>query len=178
MNEPPPLEENKPGQRAVRPLNDVVYTRPAFAKRIIDYFSPQFQEGDTFLDPCAGLGAFYDNLPEPKEYCEILLEEKDFLDWKKNATWCFANFPWSAKPYRSLSRHAFERCENVVSLIRLHNCLGTSARLNDPKEFSQGLKEVVLCDWREAGFPPEGFSLAVFHFRRGWDGGTSWTDWR
>jgi hypothetical protein len=84
--------------------------------------------------------------------------------------WIITNPPWSGRAYRPISRHAFEISENVVFLLRLQSGLGTYTRLTDPLEFGHGLKEVVVVDWADAGFPDEGFALAVFHWQRGYRG--------
>ena len=59
--------------------SDIVYTSPELARRIVDHFRQHFRQGDTFLDLCAGDNAFYDALPEPKEWCEIE-RGRNFLD--------------------------------------------------------------------------------------------------
>ncbi len=158
-------------QAKTRPLNDVVYTSPSFAKRIIEYFMP---EGKC-LDPCKGLGAFYDELPEGnKDWCEIS-EGKDFLQYKDKVDWIITNPPWSTDLYRQIARHSFSLSDNVVFLVRMHNVLGTTARHKDWQRYAHGLKEIVLCDWEEAGFPKEGFSLAAFHWQKYYMGDCRWT---
>ena len=68
------------------------------------------------------------------------------------------NLPWSAEPYRAMSSHAFEHGDNVVLLVRLHNAIGTLARHQDYRQHGHGhgLKEIVACDWQEAGFAGRG----------------------
>jgi hypothetical protein len=162
--------------KTLRPLNDVVYTDPTFAKRIIDHFTPQLY--GSILEPCKGGGAFYDQFPAgmPKEFCEIS-EGLDFLDYCNPVDWIITNFPWSSKAYNTCINHAFNVSDNVVSLCRMHNTLGTNKRIRDARNANHFLKEIILCDWKEAGFPAEGFQLGVFHFQRNYTGGTFWTDW-
>lgn len=57
--------------------SDVVYTPDDVAFNIIRYLNPY----GSCLDPCAGDGAFYRNLPNA-DYCE-LSEGKDFFDYHK-----------------------------------------------------------------------------------------------
>ena len=72
-------------------LTSVVYTDPLFAKRIVNYFTPQFKAVDTFLDPCAGRGAFYNALPEPKKLIVKSKKEKIFFNTPDSkCAWIFA----------------------------------------------------------------------------------------
>jgi len=57
-------------------VNDLVYTKSTLAKRLISFFHPTGR----ILDPCRGNGAFYDNLPETRDWCEIR-DGRDFLEW-------------------------------------------------------------------------------------------------
>lgn len=162
-------------------LTSVVYTDPAFAKKIIDYFSPQFKSTDNFYDPCAGEMAFYDNLPDPKDFSEIQLN-KDFLEYKQHIDWCFANFPWRGSVYSALSKHSLEISTNVVSLVKLQTAIGTNKRFRDAENENMFIKEIIFCDWNEANFHfpdgsvkgPEGFILAIIHWQKNWSGGTTW----
>ena len=58
--------------------NDVVMTLEDTAIKIIDYFNPS----GTILEPCKGMGSFYNNFKIDKDYCEIT-EGKDFLQYDK-----------------------------------------------------------------------------------------------
>lgn len=156
----------------VRPLNDVVYTERSFAKRVIDHFQPS----GTCLDPCKGEGVFYDQLPSPKDWCEVS-EGKDFLTYSKPVDWVITNPPWSSKAYRSVAQHSFALANNVVFLVRAHNAFGTFARHNDYLDHGHRLKEIVLVPWKEAGFPPEGFALGLFHWQKNYTGDCKFTYW-
>lgn len=59
-------------------------------------------------------------------------------------------------------------------LLRLQSGLSTYTRIIDALEFGHRLKEIVVVDWADAGFPTEGFALAAFYWRRGYPGGTAW----
>jgi hypothetical protein len=165
--------------------NDVVYTSPELARRIVDHFRPHFRPGDTFLDLCAGDNAFYDALSEPKDWCEIE-RGRNFLDWTTRATWGITNPPWSAEAYRPIARHAYELCDNVIFLARWHTATSTYARHRDWIEAGHGWRETVYIPWADAKFidkhgeeKAEGFILAAFWWSRGWTGGmtsTYWTD--
>jgi hypothetical protein len=165
-------------------LTSVVYTSPIFAKKIIDYFAPQFQPNDTFLDPCAGRNAFFNNLPLPKHRCEIQ-DGKDFLTFNTNVSWTFANFPWRGTHYTKLINHAFKLSDNVVSLVKYSTAIGTKKRWQDMFQNNHNIKEVIFCDWQDAGFTfhngnikqPEGFILAIIHYQKNWNEGTTWSNW-
>jgi hypothetical protein len=165
------FNEAKRRWKLLRPQADNVETSPALAKQIVDYFQPR----GLCLDPCRGPGrAFYDALPKPRDWCEIR-EGRDFLRYKRKVDWIITNPPWSGRIYGAISRHAFEIAENVVFLVRLQNGLSTYVRHTDFLRYKHRLKEIVLIDWKDAGFPIEGFALAVFHWQRGYRGGMAWS---
>lgn len=175
-------------------IESVVYTDPNFAKRIISYFSPQFDSTDTFLDPCRGAGAFYDNFPMPDEvlrpgetnkgYCE-LQEGKDFFDYENYVDWIITNPPWRGKVYAPFANHCFDTATNVVFLVKLFGAIGTNRRLRDAAYHNHHLKEVIVVDWKDANFTyidgsskaAEGFVLSVVHWQKNYKEGTKWTDW-
>lgn len=140
----------------------------------MEYFNPS----GFCLDPCRGAGAFYDALPEPRDWCEIE-QGRDFLTYEPAQTisWAITNPPWSAKEYRPIAQRCFGLADNVVFLVRLHNGLGTTARHNDYRKVGHRIKEIILCPWEGVGFAPEGFSLAVIHWQKGWQGDSKWTYW-
>jgi hypothetical protein len=167
-----------PDLRKRRTMNDIIYTNPLFAKRIIDYFSPQFKDNDIFHEPCFGVGSFFDNMPEPKDFSEIELD-KDFLQYDKPINWVLTNFPWSGKAFRPMLRHACLLSDNVVHLIRMHNAIGTTARHKDYLDAGHTIKEIITCDWKEAfvNKSPEGFSLVIIHLQKNYTGDCRWTHW-
>lgn len=172
-----------PDARSRREHNDIVYTSRELARRIVDHFRPHFRPGDTFLDICAGDNAFYDALPEPKDWCEIQ-RGRDFLDWKTPATWGMTNPAWSAEAYRPIARHAYELCENIVFLARWHTATATYARHHDWINAGHGWRETIYIPWADAKFidkhgdeKAEGFILAAFWWQRGWTGGMQETYW-
>ena len=165
-------------------LTSVVYTCHAFAKTIIDYFSPQFKEGDSFLDPCRGHMAFYDQLPSPKDWCEIQ-EDRDFLEYDRKVSWTFCNLPWRGRLYSDLARKSFQVSDNVVSLVKFATATGTRKRWLDARNNNMFIKEIIFTPWEPAGFVygdgtkkgAEGFLLSIIHWQRGWNSGTTWSDW-
>jgi hypothetical protein len=163
------FNQTKRRWKLLRPQADNVETSPALARQIVEYFRPR----GLCLDPCRGPGrAFYDALPKPRDWCEIR-EGRDFLRYKRKVDWIITNPPWSGRIYGPISTHAFEIAENVVFLVRLQNALSTYRRHLDFLEGGHRLKEIVLIDWEDAGFPNEGFALAVLHWQRGYRGGTA-----
>jgi hypothetical protein len=165
------FNEAKRRRKLLRPQPDNVETCSSLARQIVEYFQPR----GLCLDPCRGPGrAFYDALPKPRDWCEIR-EGRDFLRYKRKVDWIITNPPWSGRAYRPFSRHAFAVAENVVFLVRLQNGLSTYARHIDYLKNKHRLKEIVLIDWEDAGFPIEGFALAVFHWQRGYRGDMAWS---
>jgi len=165
-----PVQASAPKMRDV--VNDLVYTKPTLAQRLIGHFHPTGR----ILDPCRGNGAFYDNLPETRDWCEIR-DGRDFLEWNEPVDWVLTNPPWSKDLYRAIAAHAFDIADNVVLLTRLHNAIGTYARHQDWRDRGHGLREVVVLRWEDAGFPPEGFVLGAFYWQRWWTGSTKITYW-
>jgi hypothetical protein len=167
---------SRPNSRARRTKNDIVYTNPAFAKAIIDYFKPT----GFCLDPCRGDGAFYNHLPEPKDWCEIE-EGRDFLYYVPNQKidYIITNFPWSAKAFRPLVRKACKISDNVIHLVRLHNVFGTIARHKDFRDEDHRLKELIIVPWRDTFInkSQEGFCLCVIHTQKNYNGDCKWSYW-
>lgn len=162
-------------------LTSIVYTDPAFAKRIIDHFMPNMGKG-LHLDPCRGVGAFYNNLPENnRDWCEIQ-EGKDFLDYEKKVGTIWMNLPWRGSNYTALSNKALSISDNVISLCKLSTALGTTKRFNDALKHNMFLKEVHFVSWKDANFTfidgspkaAEGFILAVLWWQKEHKGGTQW----
>jgi hypothetical protein len=163
------LRRLTPADAFRRASQDRVYTNPALARAIIEYFRPSGR----VIDPCRGFGAFFDHLPPGSEWCE-LTEGRDFLSYNERVNWVIGNPPWSARVYRPVARHAFELADNVVFLVRLNTAIGTTARQRDYLDRGHALKEIIPIPWEMSGFPQEGFTLAVCHWQCGWQGDTRW----
>jgi len=156
-----------------RAPQDHVHTNPELARAIIEHFQPTGK----IIDPCRGTGAFFEHLPPGSDWCEVT-EGRDLLAYTEQVDWVISNPPWSAKVYRPLARHAFEIGANVVFLVRLNTAIGTTARQRDYLDRGHDLKEIIPISWQMGGFRQEGFTLAVCHWQRGWQGGTTWNhDW-
>ena len=61
-------------------------------KQLIEFCG--YKEGDNVLEPAKGLGAIYDKLKSPKDYCEIE-EGKDYFDYHKKVYLVLTNPPYS-----------------------------------------------------------------------------------
>lgn len=101
--------------------NDVFYTPPELARYLTLRLMRNLSDANTFLDPCAGKNAFYDNFPQgSKKYrCEIT-DGIDFFDFNKTVDWCISN-----PPYSKLDTWLQHTCEitkrGFAYLIGLHN---------------------------------------------------------
>jgi hypothetical protein len=157
-----------------RAKQDRVYTNSECARAIIKHLNIPI--GSFCLDPCAGRGSFYHQLPGRadgccKDWCEIDLG-RDFRLWDQLCDYVVTNPPWSAKVYREIAAHAFEIARSTVTfLLRWHNALGTTSKRCLAVDRGFRLREALIVDWRWAGFPSEGFPLAAFVWQRGYTGG-------
>src|SRR5689334_2782025 len=158
--------------RLRRRINDNVYTDPDCARRIVRYLNPTGRIADPSRGPAPG--PFYDAFPIWKREWFEVTEGRNFLDCATMFDWCISNPPWSTKSFRPILRHACRLADNVAFLIRVQNVLGFTARHRDWLDQGHGLRQVLPVTWKEAGFPSEGFDLAVFHWQRGWTGDIAW----
>lgn len=167
---------NKPYSKKRRTKNDIVYTNPDFARKLVDYFKPT----GFCLEPCVGSMNIYNELPNPKDWCEIQ-QGKDFLtyDPPQHVDYIISNFPWSSKALRPIAARSCELADNVIHLIRLHNLLGTYARHKDYLQHGHKLKEIIVVNWNDAliNKSSEGFALVVAHLKKNYDGDCKWTYW-
>jgi hypothetical protein len=165
-----------------QPENDKIFTAYPFAKRIIEYFVPQ----GSIFDPCSGHGfdkdgkpakAFYSQYPEHCNRYEAEIEEgKDCVDFNLPVQWVITNPPYS-KAYCKVAGHSFKIANNVVFLTRLDTSLGTYHRWRLAEDQGHKTKEIILVPWKDAGFPPRGFVLAVIHWQKCWRGDCKITSW-
>ena len=131
-------------RKARRPINDVVYTAPAFARRAVQclpadrHLPRSLSRGGRLYDALAERSARLGNCSA--DWCE-LAEGRDFFQRQEPCDWIITNPPWSS--YRAISRHAFQLAHDVVFLARLHNVLGTAARHRDYRSQGHALKEIV-----------------------------------
>ena len=142
--------------------NDVVLTPFPLAKRIIDHF----HLSGKVLDPCKGIGAFYDQIDsQDKNWCEIT-EGRDFFKHEGHYDWIISNPPYSI--FRRFLIHSMLLADNIVYLITVNHCW-TKASMRDIKEYGFGIKEIYCCDTPK-NFPPSGFQYGAVYFKRGHEG--------
>ena len=145
------------------PEKDLVMTPEYLAKDIIDHFKPEGR----VLDPCRGLGAFYNNfLTEDKDWCE-LGEDKDFLSYNEKVDWIITNPPWSKM--REFLEHGMKISDNIVYLTTI-NHYTTKRRIRDMKQNGFALKEIYNVEAPKAPWPQLGFQVAAVHTQRGYKG--------
>jgi len=143
--------------------SDKVYTPRETAKQIIENFNMK----GLILEPAAGDGSFYDQLPHPKDYCEID-EGIDFYNYNKKVDWIITNPPFSH--FVPFLYHSLEVADNVIFYMRLHQ-LWTRARLGLITEMGFAMREVFyIYPKPETGFPQFGQAMAAIHWQRGWEG--------
>lgn len=96
--------------------NDIIYT----PNQVVDYHLSlvDINENNTYLDPCFGGGAYYNKLPNNKEWTEIE-KGKDFFKVKKKYDWCIGNPPYSILD--KWLKHTFKICSNFSYLIGIMN---------------------------------------------------------
>jgi hypothetical protein len=147
--------------------NDLVFTPIPLSTAIIRHFRPM----GTILDPCKGVGAFYDHFPTDcqKDWCEIT-EGRDFLIYDFGGIkfdWTIGNPPWSL--IRPFLKRAMEVSDNVVFLC-LVNAFFMKARLRDMADAGFGIKEIVFVDTPPRPWPQTGFALGATHIKRDYSG--------
>lgn len=155
-------------------INDVVMTPYHLAKTMIDSLPIKGK----VLDPCRGLGAFYNQLPGNKDWCE-LSEGKDFFEYTDKVDWIVSNPPWSI--YRDFTKHAYKIADNIAFLTTINHDLVLKARLKDMDEAGFGIREIWTCDTpKQSGgekeWPQMGFQLGWVWKQRGYTGTIKWTN--
>lgn len=153
------------------PEKDLVMTPYALAFDILNHFSPT----GSFLDPCKGEGAFYNQYDgSDKDWCE-LSEGKDFLAYQGYVDWIITNPPWSKM--REFLVKGMEVADNVVYLTTI-NHYTTKRRMSDIRKMGFGLKEIYCVPTPPKPWPSLGFQIAAVHIKKGYAGDTkiSWHD--
>ena len=92
--------------------NDKIYTPPKVVDLMIEFSG--YKHGDHVLEPAKGLGAIYDKLKSPKEYCEIE-EDKDYFNYDKKVEWVITNPPYSL--IDAFLKHTYTLCNKFCFLI-------------------------------------------------------------
>ena len=146
---------------------DVVYTPEHIAIDMINYFKPSGK----ILDPCMGDGAFYNNLPEPKDWCE-LTRGRDFFEYNKKVDWIISNPPFTK--FSKWLKHSLYIGKNIVYLIPMQKVFYTYSMMKELYEWG-GIKEIWnIGTGRSLGFP-FGAGVAAIYFKRNWKGGINVT---
>ena len=144
------------------PDKDIVMTPEYLAREILQHFNPS----GIMLDPCRGVGAFYDNMMGKKDWCE-LAEGKDFLQYNKKVDWIITNPPWSKM--QLFLEHGMKVSNNIVYLTTI-NHYTTKRRIRDMRQAGFALKEIYNVPTPGKPWPQLGFQLAAVHTQRGYTG--------
>lgn len=143
---------------------DVVYTPGWVVTDMLAHFAPTGR----LLDPCRGLGAFTDQMPEGTPWCEIT-DDRDFFAWTAPVDWVIGNPPYSMT--RQWFQHSYTVAENLLYLVPLRNIFSGYGFVKEIHEFG-GICEIrVYGTGGRLGFPM-GNAVGTFHIQRGYDGPT------
>lgn len=146
-------------------INDVVMTPVPVAKDIIQYFSPKGR----ILDPCKGDGAFFNNLPEGSDWCEIT-EGKCFFSNEEKYDWIVSNPPYSI--FDKWLVHSLNVADNIVYLIPVNKLLSSLVKLKKVYAFG-GIRHIrYYGTGRSIGFP-FGFPVGAIHLQKHYKGDIS-----
>lgn len=163
MNIQKELFEKTPWDKPVLPA-DIVYTPRYVSQQIISFLNPSGK----CLDPCRGDGAFYDYLPEGKDYCE-LREGKDFFSYNERVNWIISNPPYSC--FEEFLQKAFEISDNVSYLVPTNKIFQRQLIMDMINSYG-GIKSIIIYGSGQLIDFPFGFSVGNFHFERGYKGET------
>jgi len=154
-----PTQPNRTGRPTAA---DTVMTPPAIASLVIREFNP---EGFT-LEPCRGSGNIYNELPKPKDWCEIT-QGRDFLEYQGHVDWIITNPPYSI--YDKFLKKCFEVADNVVLLCPIAKAFKSMAVERLVDEYG-GLKLIWLIgSGTKCGFA-FGFPTGCLYYQRGYKG--------
>jgi hypothetical protein len=141
---------------------DIVYTHDEVARQIVEFLNPVGK----CLDPCKGDGAFYNHLPEGKEYCE-LQEGSDFLHYSGMVDWVIGNPPYSI--FKDFLGKGFEIADNVSYLVPTNKIFQRQIIMEMINKYG-GIKSMIIYGSGSLIGFPFGFSVGNFHFKRGYKG--------
>ena len=152
----------QPNRTMVATASDSVMTPIRIAKAIVSHYKPS----GFVLEPAKGTGNIYNELPEPKDWCEIT-QGKDFLTYDKKVDWIITNPPFSI--YDHFLMHCFELADNVVLLAPIAKAF-KSMRIERLVDTYGGLKEIWLVgSGTQCGFA-FGFPTGCLYYQRGYKG--------
>ena len=144
---------------------DVVYTPETIAVDMISWCHP----AGVCLDPCKGDGAFFDNFPKDRDWCEIR-EGKDFFKYTKRVDWIIGNPPYSI--FEDWLIHSMELSSDIVYIIPTNKVFQQFAIMELIENFGGIFGMRIYGSGRNVGFP-FGFSVGAFHFKRNYTGDTN-----
>ncbi len=148
--ERPPLEK------------DIVYTPDKIAYEIIEWLHPS----GICLDPCRGDGAFYRNLPQGSEWCEIEVG-RNFFDYDKSVDWIIGNPPYSC--FEAWLAHSFELAQEIAYILPTNKIFQRQLIMKMINEWG-GIKGLMVYgSGTMVGFH-FGFSVGTFHFKKNYHG--------
>lgn len=150
-------------------MNDVVHTPLWAAKDMVDHFEPRGK----LLDPCRGLGVFYDLL-RPRgqaDWCEIA-EGRDFFSYAGHVDWVVGNPPYSVT--RPWFRHSYEIADNLLYLVPLRNIFSGYGFVKEIHEFG-GIAEIRVYGTGSRLNFPMGNAIGALHIKRRYQGSTAFT---
>jgi len=116
--------------------NDVVYTPKKIVNIMLEFCN---YNNESVLDPCRGKGAFYNELKEPKSFCEIE-EDIDFFDYNESVSLCIGNPPYSLLD-KWLS-HTYKICLKFCYIIGMYSL--TTPRLKKMEENGFYITKMML----------------------------------
>ena len=151
------------------PEKDLVMTPHWLALDILNHF----QVSGSYLDPCKGDGAFYDQCSvQTKDWCELSLG-RDFMNYSGKVDWIITNPPWSKM--RDFLSKGMDVSDNVVYLTTI-NHYTTKRRMRDMREMGFGIREIFCVPTPPKPWPSLGFQLAAVHTQKSYNGDTkiSW----
>ncbi len=154
-----PTQPNRTGKATA---SDTVQTPVYIAKMIIKKFQPT----GVCLEPARGDGNIYNELPEPKRWCEIT-QGRDFFDYQDRVDWIITNPPFSI--YDRFLEHCFEIADNVVLLAPIAKAF-KSMKIERLVDNYGGLKLIWLIgSGTQCGFA-FGFPTGCLYYQRGYKG--------
>jgi len=143
---------------------DIVYTPDIVVKDILSFFPIS----EPVLDPCRGDGAFFKYLPESADYCEIR-EGKDFFLNSNKYEWIVGNPPYSI--FKDFLKHSCRIGENIVYIVPTNKIFQSFKVMDVIDSYGGIVSMLVYGGGQNVGFP-FGFSVAAFHFKKDFKGGT------
>lgn len=152
----------KPNRTEHATASDSVMTPPNIAKLIVQKYQPS----GFVLEPAKGTGNIYNELPSPKDWCEIT-EGRNFFNYNNKVDWIITNPPYSI--YDLFLKHCFEISDNVVFLVPIAKAF-KSLKIERMVDEYGGLKEIWLMGGgNKCGFA-FGFPTGCLYYQRNYKG--------